>query len=282
MVNRSVKPGMQASLSRGLAMAKMGLVAMLYERSLTIASLLIFSVGVFLPLPAWAAQPAPNWSYGGAANPTQWGDLSQDFAACQLGGAQSPINLSDATQGAADPITFAYKPTPLSVTNTGHTIQVNYAPGSQITLDGQDYELLQFHFHTPSEHTIQGKASALELHFVHRNAAGQLAVVGVMIDAGAPNPVIDQIWKAIPAAGATQTTKTITVNGADLLPQNHAYYSYEGSLTTPPCSEGVKWNVLAEPITVSATAIDAFQSLYPVNARPLQAMHDRKVVVHRS
>lgn len=288
-----VRVGTQNSLGRGLVVLTKGLIAMVKHPSQSIATglaipfatllatLSFLAMGVLFPLPAWAAQSLPSWSYGGAANPTQWGDLSQNFASCQLGQAQSPINLGEATEGAADPITFAYQPTPLSVTNTGHTIQVNYAPGSQITLDGQPYELLQFHFHTPSEHTIQGKASALELHFVHRNSAGKLAVVGVMINAGAENTLIDQVWNAIPAAGDTKTVPTILINGADLLPKNHEYFSYEGSLTTPPCSEGVKWNVLVEPITISAAAIDAFQALYPVNARPLQAVHDRKVVIHR-
>ncbi|MBD2420471.1 carbonic anhydrase family protein [Anabaena cylindrica FACHB-243] len=240
---------------------------------------LILFTAVFSPQ-VLAEEKAPHWSYGGAANPTKWSQISTEFAMCELGRDQSPINIDDAVQGTPINIEFNYKPTPLSVVNNGHTVQVNYKSGSTININGEKYELLQFHFHTPSEHTISGKASALELHLVHRNGKGQLAVVGVMMAKGTTNPLIEQIWKHIPAAGKNNIVQNSTISAANLLPKNKAYFSYTGSLTTPPCSESVKWNVLAEPIQVSEEQIEAFQNLYQVNARPVQPINGRRIEFH--
>lgn len=248
---------------------------------------LVLVLGLFIaglitcsPLQVFAAEPTPTWGYGGENNPTRWGEISPNFAACELGRNQSPINIVDAVKGKPAQIDFKYNSTPLVVFNTGRTIQVNYASGSTATINGEEYQLLQFHFHTPSEHTISGNASPMELHLVHRNASGQLAVVGVMLQTGDVNPLIDEIWKVIPAAGETNTISDRTVNAANLLPQSNAYFSYTGSLTTPPCSEGVKWHVMVEPITVSAEQIAAFEKLYQVDARPLQPLNDRVIELH--
>jgi carbonic anhydrase len=227
-----------------------------------------------------ADEKTPHWSYGGAANPTQWGEISRDFALCELGRDQSPININEAVKGIPGKIEFNYKPTLISVVNNGHTIQVNYQPGSTIKINGEQYELLQFHFHTPSEHTISDKASAMEMHLVHRNPKRKLAVVGIMINKGATNPLIEQIWTHIPAVGKNNVVKNSTINAANLLPNNKAFFSYSGSLTTPPCSESVKWNVLTEPIQVSEEQIEAFQSLYQVNARPVQPVNGRRIEFH--
>lgn len=226
-----------------------------------------------------AGEGAPHWGYGGAGNPTQWGSISKDFAACELGRDQSPINLENAIASKPANISFDYKPSPLSVVNNGHTIQVNYAEGSTVTIDGQKYALLQFHFHTPSEHAVNAKASAMELHLVHRNAAGQLAVVGVMLNKGKANPLIEEVWQNIPASGKTNTVSDRLIDASGLLPIRKAYYSYDGSLTTPPCSEGVKWNVFVEPMTISEEQIEAFEKLYQVDARPLQPINGRKVLL---
>lgn len=176
---------------------------------------------------------------------------------------------------------FNYQASPLAVTNNGHSIQVNYAPGSTIDIDGAVYQLLQFHFHTPSEHQIAGKVAAMELHLVHRNTAGKLAVVGVMITEGRENPEIAKIWNAIPPSGNTNSIGNINFNAVNLLPAHKSYYSYAGSLTTPPCSEGVNWNILAEPITVSNAQLKKFQQFYPVNARPIQLTNTRKIELHQ-
>ena len=229
---------------------------------------------------AFAGETAPHWSYGGESNPTQWGKLSPNFATCESGRNQSPINITGAVKGKPAQIVFNYKPTPLVIVNNGHTIQVNYAPGSTVNINGEEYALLQFHFHTPSEHTIEGKASAMELHLVHRNAAGQLAVVGIMMKEGVANPLIDQIWKNIPSTGKTNAVSNVTINAANLLPKANAYFSYAGSLTTPPCSESVKWNVLVEPMTVSEEQINEFEKIYQVDARPVKPTNGRIIELH--
>jgi len=170
---------------------------------LTVLLAVLFLLGSidFSHLQAFAAKIPPHWSYEGTENPTQWGELSPDFAMCEAGKDQSPIDIVSTVEGKPTQLVFNYKPTPLVVFNTGNTIQANYAPGSTVTIDRKEYALLQFHFHTPSEHTVSRKAAAMELHLVHRNAAGQLAVVGITIEEGAANPVIDRIWQHIPSSG---------------------------------------------------------------------------------
>jgi carbonic anhydrase len=251
-----------------------GMKALLLSAAVIGTSFLV-STSVF------AGEPIPHWSYGGAENPTQWGALGKDFSLCELGRDQSPINIKNVVESTPAKIDFDYKPSPLVVVNNGHTIQVNYGSGSTVTINGEKYALLQFHFHTPSEHEINDKASALELHLVHRNEAGQLAVVGVMLNQGKANPLIEEIWKNIPAAGKTNTVSDRMINVASLLPSKKSYFSYAGSLTTPPCSEAVKWNVLLEPMTISEEQIEAFQKLYQVNARPIQSTNGRTVQLHR-
>jgi carbonic anhydrase len=245
--------------------------------------LLAIVIATLSPLstPALAGEVAPHWRYGGAENPTQWGSLSKDFALCESGRDQSPINIKNAVESTPSKISFDYKASPLVVINNGHTIQVNYAEGSTVTIDGEKYALVQFHFHTPSEHEINDKAAAMELHLVHRNEAGKFAVVGVMLTKGKENSLIEEVWKNIPATGKTNTVNNITINAAKLLSSSKAYYSYAGSLTTPPCSEGVKWNVFVEPVTISEEQIEAFEKLYQVDARPIQPINGRSVQLHR-
>lgn len=221
-----------------------------------------------------------HWSYGGDTNPTQWGRLGHDFALCETGRDQSPIDIDDAVVSKPSTLAFNYSSTPLEIVNNGHTIQVNYDEGSSVSIDEDEYELLQFHFHTPSEHTQEGVASAMEMHLVHRNEAGDLAVVGVMLQKGEANPAIDTVWANIPAEEGTNEVEGIMINAADLLPDSIAYYSYAGSLTTPPCSERVRWNVLKEPIQVSEEQIDAFEAIYQVNARPVQPTNGRMIELH--
>jgi carbonic anhydrase len=222
---------------------------------------------------------APHWTYEGKSGPEHWAELQADFRVCGLGLEQSPIDLdpTQAWSGSLAAIEFDYHEAPLRVLNNGHTIQANYAPGSGITVDGRRFELLQFHFHAPSEHTLEGAAAPMEVHFVHKNAEGQLAVVGVMILAGERNPVLDRIWSHMPAAANEEAVAdNIAINAANLLPdESGAYYRYWGSLTTPPCSEGVLWTVLKAPIEASADQIQKFTQLFPNNARPVQSRHRR-------
>jgi carbonic anhydrase len=248
-------------------------------RILSIAIVFMLASCIF-PLPTLAKTIAPQWGYEGDTSPTKWGKIARDFATCELGVDQSPIDITGAVTGKPIQIAFNYKSSPLNVVNNGHTIQVNYAPRSTISIDGTEYALLQFHFHTPSEHKIAGKAAAMELHFVHRNAAGKLAVVGVMMNEGKEHPLIAQVWKAIPPTGNTNAMSNISIDASNLLPLSKSYYTYDGSLTTPPCSEGVKWHILAAPITVSSAQIREFAKLYPVNARPLQPKQTRRIELH--
>jgi carbonic anhydrase len=245
---------------------------------------IVFVLGSFfvLPVPTLAQVLTPEWGYEGAINPTKWGKIDRDFATCELGGDQSPIDITGTVTGQPIQIAFNYQSSPMTVVNNGYNILVNYAPGNTISIDGAEYTLLQFHFHTPSEHQIGGKAAAMELHFVHRNQAGKLAVVGVMMNEGKQNPVIDQIWQAIPPTGKTTTLNNSKIDIINLLPLNKSVYTYAGSLTTPPCSEGVNWNVLAAPITVSTAQIHEFEKFYPINARPLQPIHNRRIELHKT
>jgi carbonic anhydrase len=256
----------------------------LMKKYLSIAAIsILVSIAVSLfPAIVLADGIQPHWGYGGVANPTAWGKLSSDFSKCELGVEQSPIDIKGAVKGSSAPIGFNYKSSPLVVVNNGHTIQVNYAPGSSITINGEKYVLLQFHFHTPSEHQIAGKASAMEVHLVHRNAAGKIAVVGVMMNDGKENPLISKVWQAIPPSGKINALEKTMINAANLLPTNKSYYSYAGSLTTPPCSESVKWHVLKTSISLPEQQINAFEKLYQVDARPIQPIGNRKIELQES
>jgi carbonic anhydrase len=224
------------------------------------------------------ADPAHSWTYTGEHGPEHWGDLSPEFAACATGKAQSPIDITSPSAAQLSPIHFAYHTSPLKIINNGHTIQINYAPGSSISVDGKTYELLQFHFHHPSEEEISGKRYAMVAHLVHKNNQGKLAVVAVLIEEGDPNQLISTLWDNLPTEkGQEQDLHSVELNVTDLLPSNKKYYTFVGSLTTPPCTEGVTWYVLETPVTLSKAQIDKFASIYPLNARPVQPVHNRVV-----
>lgn len=222
--------------------------------------------------------PIPHWSYEGSTGPGHWGSLAPEYALCGTGKAQSPINIAQTQQQDLVNISFHYQPTGLSVTNTGHSVQVNYPAGSYIEIDGTRFDLLQFHFHSPSEHTVNGKQAAAEMHLVHKSASGSLAVVGVMIETGAHNPNIDPIWNNIPAAAGKTEATTSTTNALSLLPEDRRTMRYEGSLTTPPGTQGVKWSLMTQPITVSSEQIAQFRKAYFGNNRPTQPLNGRVVV----
>lgn len=220
---------------------------------------------------------AADWGYSGAGSAHKWGDLNAAYEACKSGLSQSPININQFMQDDLKPLALSYVPSPLQVSNTGHSVQVNITPGSSFVVDDKSYVLKQFHFHTPSEHYIDGAPYPMEVHFVHQAEDGALAVIGVMMKVGAHNPVIEGIWQNVPAAGETKTVGSVVLSASDLLPEDKSYYSYDGSLTTPPCSEGVKWHVLKDPIEISEKQLTAFQAVFPVNARPVQAVGERVI-----
>jgi len=223
---------------------------------------------------------APHWTYDGEEGPENWGELAPEFALCGEGRAQSPIDIHDAQSANLADIAFDYAEVPLAIFNNGHTIQVNYAEGSSITYNENTYALAQFHFHHPSEHTIGGQPAAMEIHFVHKDAAGNLAVVGVMlVEGAADNAAYAPIFDNLPAEQSDPAASPAeSINAADLLPAEALYFTYTGSLTTPPCSQGVRWLVLTEPIELSAAQIEAFAAIFEGNARPVQPLNERDLL----
>ena len=224
---------------------------------------------------AWAADD-PHWGYSGEAGPAHWGELSTTYAACSGGHEQSPVDIPAGAPLNPAGIQFNYQPSALTIVNNGHTIRADYAPGSTIEVEGKTYSLAQFHFHARSEHTLNGQYAPMEVHFVHQSADGELAVVGALINLGAENAAFAPVLAHLPAhEGEPETISGVTVDAAAMLPADRAYYRYEGSLTTPPCSEGVHWFVLHGGLEFSAAQIAAFTALYPDDYRPLQPLGSR-------
>ena len=217
-----------------------------------------------------------HWSYEGDTGPTMWGSLDPSFAACDSGARQSPVDITGATAGGESELETRWQPGDAEVIDNGHTIQVNVAEGSAISLEGREFALLQFHFHLPSEHTVEGSAAPIEVHFVHAAAEGDLAVIGVFMEAGEADPTVQSIWEAIPSAGESPGTLA-AFDARTLLPEGGSHHRYPGSLTTPACSEIVSWVVMTESTAVSQDQIDAFAALYPMNARPVQLLKERTI-----
>ncbi len=240
------------------------------------------SLACLAAAPALAEGTHPHWSYEGEAGPARWSALSPEFAACGVGRHQSPIDIRDATAAELPPIELSYAPGPVKVVNNGHTIQVTAPPGGAIVLAGHRYELQQLHFHAPSEEAIAGKRAALVAHLVHRDADGKLAVVAVLFDVGAESAALAPVFAKLPAKPETEVALAgVAFDPAAVLPASRGYYAFEGSLTTPPCSEGVRWLVLRQHATVSKAQLQAFTKLYPHNARPLQPANGRTIQVSR-
>ncbi len=229
--------------------------------------------------PIFSETSTSDWGYQGKNGPEEWGEITSEFSICKTGKQQSPVNLEKtASQAELPAIKFDYKYSAYEVVNDGSTIKVNYAPGSSISVAGKKYELLQFHFHTHSEHQINGKTYPMEAHLVHQSSDGELAVIGVLMKEGKANRFISSLWSNIPEKpGEDQVIRGIQINASALPPADQSYYNYSGSLTTPPCSEGVNWMVLKTPIEVSKQQIKQFQSVYDVNARPVQPLNNRQV-----
>ena len=212
-----------------------------------------------------------EWSYEGATGPAYWGELDPDYALCATGKEQSPVAIPSSAPLTPANLGYQYQPSSVNIFNTGYTIQVNYDAGSTLTLEGDTYELVQFHFHAHSEHTKDGQTAPMELHLVHRNAAGQLAVVGVWLTQGSANAAYAPVLKHLPTTeDEPQPVPGETVNADALLPAERSYYGYNGSLTTPPCTEGVKWVMLGQMVELSAAQINAYTSIFDANFRPVQ------------
>ena len=219
----------------------------------------------------------PHFGYEGEGGPVNWAELSAHYEMCGRGQSQSPIDLTNAALTDLDNIVFSYGDTAVNILNNGHTIQVNNSSDSQIIIGDIPYKLLQFHFHAPSEHAVDGEPFPIEMHLVHRSADGKLAVVGVMIKEGAENSAFAPVWSNLPAEENGSIATGATVEVASLLPTNPTIYRYSGSLTTPPCSEDVIWSVMSTPVEMSAEQIAVFTAIIEGNNRPLQPINDRNL-----
>ena len=222
-----------------------------------------------------AQPPGAEWRYSGDEGPSYWATLDPAYAACAAGRSQSPVNLAGAQHAPAPLLALSYRPATFRVTDNGHTIEAESrgAAGS-IMLGGTRYELVQFHFHSPSEHTLAGRHFPMELHLVHRSAHGRLAVIAVLIRERGRSAALAPLFDRLPARGSEAE---IQLNPAQLLPSSLASYRYVGSLTTPPCSEGVRWIVMQEPIELSSDQILAFKRRYFGVNRPVQPLNGRMV-----
>ncbi len=231
----------------------------------------------------------PVWHYEGAEGPANWGTLSPKFAACGEGTSQSPVDIADTVVGTeALELKTDLQPGALKIAhhehvadgiNNGHTIQINYEGGDELRIGNDTYALVQYHFHNQSEHTVKGTRFPMEMHLVHKAPSGKLAVIGVFIEAGAHNAAFDPIWNNLPTQKGVETHyPTVNVDVDQLLPTSRASYRYDGSLTTPPCSEGVRWIVMTTPIQLSAEQIKAFTAVIHDNNRPTQPLNGRPVL----
>lgn len=221
----------------------------------------------------------PKWGYGEEDGPHMWAKLTPKFKKCELGKSQSPVDITGARKGGPGPIKFDYKAVPLKLVNNGHTVKVNILPGSTMTVGKKKYELIEFHFHAPGEHLLQGRAFDMEVHLVHRDPAEKRAVIAVMLKIGRPNGLISRIWEYLPDdEGIERYLTLVKLNAEEILPGDRSYYHYKGSLTTPPCSEGYKWYVMKDPVEVSGEQVDAFLELIGENSRPVQPLNDRVIV----
>lgn len=242
--------------------------------TLIVALTMLFSSLAF----AGTAEKA-HWGYTGDTGPEHWGELDEKYVMCAKGKNQSPIDLANFIEADLAPIQFNYQTPATEILNNGHTIQVNFPEGNTITLYGKMFELKQFHFHTPSENLIEGKSFAMEAHLVHADKDGNLAVIAVMYDEGEAQQLIALLWEQMPEKAGEHKDLSGDVNAMGLLPEDKDYYRFNGSLTTPPCSEGVWWLVMKQPLTVSKQQVETFAHLmHGANNRPIQPANARPVL----
>lgn len=249
-------------------------------KKLLIASLLALSTASLTAEEANAEHQAKHWGYEGDVGPEHWGELSDKFSLCATGTNQSPIDIKSNFDVELPAIDFAYKGQASKILNNGHTIQIDIENGSTISVEGKTFELKQFHFHSPSENTINGKSFPLEAHFVHRNKEeNTYAVVAVMFEEGEENPILKSLWEKMPAEERSEEALPEGIDYSALMPEDKDYYRFNGSFTTPPCTEGVRWYVLKKPMTASKEQIEKFASVmkHP-NNRNVQNIGARIIV----
>jgi carbonic anhydrase len=222
---------------------------------------------------------AQHWGYNGEAAPQNWGKIDAKYAMCASGKNQSPIDLKGFVEADLKALKLDYSAGIVDILNNGHTVQVNYAPGSSLALDGLRFELKQFHFHAPSENKINGKHLPLEGHLVHADNDGNLAVLAVMFQEGIANTLLAKLWEKMPGKAGEKSALPTGLSVSQLLPRERDYYRFNGSLTTPPCSEGVRWFVIKKPVTASNAQIQQFsKAIGFANNRPIQSTNARSVL----
>jgi len=245
------------------------------------AAVAVLALGVAAMAAAQTPTPqTANWSYFGKTGPLNWGKLDPAYQACSKGHEQAPIDIRGAhLNKTLGPIEFHYIAGPVTLVNTGHTVEVRVDPGSYIVAGGVRYDLVQFHFHHPGEAAVKGKLTDMELHLVHKSADGKLAVVAVRLveDPGNPNAVLAALWPHLPQTAGASEKVTEMVSAGGLLPADRGYWTYVGSLTAPPCTEGVRWFVLEQELSLSREQLRAFAALYRMNTRGLQDSHGRRI-----
>ncbi len=220
-----------------------------------------------------------HWGYTGHEGPEYWGTLNPNYSTCDKGMNQSPINLTGFIDSDLSPLVLSYQSGGYESLNNGHTIQVNYRAGSKLAVNGRVYELKQFHFHSPSENHINGKSYPMEMHLVHADAEGNLAVVAVMLEEGDENETLKEIWSSMPKVAGDKSSLLPAISVEGLLPVKREYYRFNGSLTTPPCSEGVLWLVMKQPVFAAKEQIAQFMGIMhqPTN-RPVQPVYARPIL----
>lgn len=241
----------------------------------------LLSFGVASLLPAQLpAQIGANWNYYGKTGPLGWGRLDPTYQACSRGHEQSPIDIRNThLNKALAPIEFHYISGAMTLENNSHTIVVRVNPGSYIVADGVRYNLTGYEFKHPAEEAVKGKLTDMSVHLVHKSDDGKMAIVAVRLseERGAPNAVLATLFEHLPTTAGKTEKITEMVNAGGLLPGSRSYWTYTGSLTTPPCTEGVRWYIFQEPVSLSRYQLQKFSTLFPMNTRPLQDVHGRKI-----
>ena len=232
-----------------------------------------------LDIAAHAGNPLlpTHWDYAGSGGPEAWGQMQPEYSKCSTGTRQSPIDIRGGIAVDLEPIKFDYRPSGFSVIDNGHTVQVNVEPGNSITITGKRYELVQFHFHRPSEERVNGRQYDMVAHLVHKDVDGKMAVVAVLLDRGSAQAIVQAVWNNLPLEKGDEVHAGTRIDLSQLLPEDKRYYTYMGSLTTPPCSEGVLWMVMKQPVPISVEQVAIFSRLYPMNARPIQQADGRLI-----
>ena len=218
-----------------------------------------------------------HWDYDGTAGPDAWGKMRPEFGKCTTGTRQSPIDIRGGIAVDLEPIRFDYRPSAFSVIDNGHTVQVNVEPGNAITITGKRYELTQFHFHRPSEERINGRQYDMVVHLVHKDVDGHIAIIAVLLDRGSAQAIVQTVWNNLPLEKGDEVRAGSRIDLSQLLPEDRRYYTYMGSMTTPPCNEGVLWMVMKQPVPISVEQVAIFSRLYPMNARPIQQADGRLI-----